>query len=45
MPSAGADAIDHLLKPPFNTHTLLLWGSPFLLCLFGFYIFWRAANA
>lgn len=34
-----------LLKPPFNRHTLLLWGSPFLICLLGFFIFWKVANS
>lgn len=27
-----------LLRPPFNTHTLLLWASPFLLLLGGIWL-------
>lgn len=34
-----------LLKPPFNLHTLLLWVSPLLLCLFGFFILLRSVRS
>ena len=30
-----------LLRPPFNAHTLLLWGAPFVILLAGAAFVWR----
>jgi cytochrome c-type biogenesis protein CcmH len=33
-----------LLRPPFNAHTLLLWGAPFVILLFALAFLWRRAR-
>lgn len=33
-----------LLRPPFNAHTLLLWGAPFAILLFAMVFLWRRAR-
>ncbi|WP_306225971.1 cytochrome c-type biogenesis protein [Bosea beijingensis] len=33
-----------LLRPPFNAHTLLLWGAPFVILLFALAFVWRRAR-
>lgn len=33
-----------LLRPPFNAHTLLLWGAPFVILLLALAFLWRRAR-
>jgi cytochrome c-type biogenesis protein CcmH len=33
-----------LLRPPFNAHTLLLWGAPFVILLLAIAFLWRRAR-
>ena len=33
-----------LLRPPFNAHTLLLWGAPFVILLLAVAFLWRRAR-
>jgi cytochrome c-type biogenesis protein CcmH len=33
-----------LLRPPFNAHTALLWGAPFLILLLALAFLWRRAR-
>uniref|UniRef100_A0A9E8CMB4 Cytochrome c-type biogenesis protein n=1 Tax=Bosea sp. NBC_00436 TaxID=2969620 RepID=A0A9E8CMB4_9HYPH len=34
-----------LLRPPFNAHTMLLWGAPFAILLLAVAFLWRRARA